>query len=261
MKNLLRVYLQPAFILCVIVLGTGSLGMSFIESYFRLWLEKEPIPLKKPLDLLDDQRLKPFKVLKKHKIENKEIQESLGTEEYMQWVVLDTEAPEDSTTKSCMLFITYYEKPDAVPHVPEECYTGGGFQKLGSDPVIFNVTLASEYDNNSDKAVAAASKLEIPGRYVIFGRDSLSLWQPSARFPVLYFFNVNGSYVNTRTDARIALAKNIRAKHSYFCKVEIVFNQAYEPPEREDAVRLSEKLLGVVLPILEEEHWPDITSG
>ncbi|MGD9110324.1 MAG: hypothetical protein PVG93_05240 [Phycisphaerales bacterium] len=260
MKNALQSYLQPAFLLCIIVLGMGSLGMSFIESYFRLWLEKEPIPLKKSLDLLDEQKLKSFKVLDKYEIENKEILKSLGTEDYIQWIVFDTEAPEDSTAKKCMVFITYYDKPDAVPHVPEECYTGGGFRKQSSDPITFNVVRTMGSDGISTQ-LATEKTQQIPGRYVVFGRESTSIWQPRAEFPVLYFFNANGAYVNSRTEARIALAKNIRSKHSYFSKVEIVFNQNNEAPTMKDAIKLSEKLLAVILPILETEHWPDITNG
>jgi hypothetical protein len=30
------------------------------------------------------------------------------------------------------LFVTYYtDKPDAIPHIPEECYMGGGYQAIG----------------------------------------------------------------------------------------------------------------------------------
>jgi len=39
--------------------------------------------------------------------------------------------------------------------------------------------------------------------------------------------------------------------------VELVFNQAFAAPSKEQAVAAGEKLLAVVLPILEREHWPD----
>ena len=38
-----------------------------------------------------------------------------------------------------MLFVTYYGLADRVPHVPEECYTGGGYQQVTSDSIIFKV--------------------------------------------------------------------------------------------------------------------------
>ena len=77
---------------------------------------------------------------------------------------------------------------------------------------------------------------------------------------MLYFFNVNGTYTNARTDARLILGRNIRGKHSYFSKVEMVFNQMVEPPDRTNAVKTCEKLLGMLLPVLEKEHWPDVND-
>jgi hypothetical protein len=73
----------------------------------------------------------------------------------------------------------------------------------------------------------------------------------------LYFFKVNGQYAGSREEARIALNKNLFGKYSYFCKVELVFNVSSVAPSKEEAVAASEKLLAVILPILEQEHWPD----
>jgi hypothetical protein len=55
----------------------------------------------------------------------------------------------------------------------------------------------------------------------------------------------------------MTLNKNIFGKHSYFCKVELVFNQQSPPPGKEEAVQASQKLLRLILPILEAEHWPE----
>lgn len=258
MRHILKYYTQPAFLICVVVLASAAIGMSFLKNYFGLWLEKEPIPLKKPLDLLDEQRLKPFKLMYKQKIESKEIVKSLGTEDYLQWVLLDAEAPEESNAKLCTLFVTYYEKPDAVPHVPEECYKGGGFEQISSTPVTFEVDLPAVA---SDVSTASATSRRIPGRYVLFGLKSTGLPRANSKFPVLYFFNVNGRYVNTRTQARIELGKNIRGRYSYFSKVEVVFDQGSSAPDKQEAIETAEKLLSIVLPILEQEYWPDLNEA
>ena len=83
----------------------------------------------------------------------------------------------------------------------------------------------------------------------------MGLWK-SRKFPVLYLFNVNEVYANSRENARVALNKNIFGKYSYFCKVEVAFNRTSVAPRKEEAVAASEKLLSVILPILEREHWP-----
>lgn len=246
-------YFQPAFLICTAVLAIAASGMSIAVKTFGVYLEKEPLPLRKSLDLLDKKGLGPYKVLSKDIIEEEEMIKSLGTRDYIQWILEDTDAEADSAVRKCALFITYYELPDAVPHVPEECYMGSGFQRLASDNVTFNCL--SVFDNR---------QFSIPGRYLVFTGTSFKHWQNAAKFPVLYFFSVNGDYVNNREDARIVLNKNVFSKYVYFSKVEWkFFNTKFAAsvyPSAEEAVEASQKLLGVILPILEKEHWP-ISDG
>jgi len=170
---------------------------------------------------------------------------SLGTNDYIQWVLEDTEEPSGSGVKRCLLFITYYELPDRVPHVPEECWTGGGYQRLGSEGVTLDI---------SGKAGFEA---RVRAKYLVFGPRKASLWQDRQRIPNLYFFKVNGQYAGSREEARIALNKNLFGKSSYFCKVEVVFNRGSAVPGKEAVVTASEKLLSVILPVLERDHWPE----
>jgi len=213
----------------------------------QVHVDKIPFPLKKSLDLLDESGLGPYKVMSKGKIKNEEIVKSLGTEDYIQWVLEDTDAAADSDVRKCLLFITYYELPDKVPHVPEECYVGSGHQRLASD----NLTFVINQDGNERK---------IPGRQVVFEDASSNYWGMSTKFSVLYLINVNGVYTNSREGARLLLNKNIFSKYVYFCKVEWNFlnkSGAMSYPKKEKVTAASEKLLGVVLPILEKEHWPE----
>lgn len=249
-RNNIRVYLQPAFLICIVVLATAGTGMSVTINKLGLYLKKEPIPLKKSLDLLDENGLASYKVdpINKFEIENKEVVEALGTKDYIQWIFEDTNAEVDSPVKNFLLFVTYYDCPDRIPHVPEECYVGGGFQRLASDSVIL------EINNN------AGFERKIPGKYLVFGSSRANLWRSAEKFPVLYFFRVNQEYAGSREEARISLNKNLFSKSSYFSKVELAFNQVAVPPNKEDAVAASEKLLSVILPILENELWPDLKN-
>lgn len=236
----IRVYLQPAFLICVVVLVVAAVA----SKRFGV-IEKEFLPLEKSFDVLDEKELFPYKVVEKRKIEEQNILKALGTEDYIQWILEDTELPPNGSVQKCMLFVTYYGRPDRVPHVPEECYTGSGFQKLASD----NVTLKIE---------KGGFKRKIDGTYLVFGRITADFRQKSGKFPVVYFFRVSGEYAGNRDEARIALNKNLFRKYTYFSKVELAFNQALVPPTKEETVAASEKLLGVILPILEQDHWPDL---
>ena len=233
-------YLQPAFLICVLVLAVAGAGMSLVTKKLGLYLKKEPLPLKKSLEALDEGKLAPYEVVAKHTIENEDILKSLGTEDYIQWVLEDPREPIDSAVRRVLVFITYYSLPDRVPHVPEECYTGSGYQRLAAGAADLQV-----------------GPRTIAGRYLLFNRTSGDLSAALQQFPVVYFFRVNGQYVGSRDDARIALNKNIFSKHSYFCKVELAFSQSRATATKADAVAASEKLLTVLLPVLEREHWPD----
>ncbi len=238
-------YLQPAFLLCVAVLACAGVGMSLLTQRLGLYLKKEPLLLRRPLAALAAERLPPYSVAAKVPIENEDILKSLGTADYIQWLLEDPREARDSPVRKLLLFITYYGQADRVPHVPEECYTGGGYQRLATNAVSFHL-------GTSDVAP------EIPGRYLLFEQTAPDLARAVPQFPVLYLFRVNGEYAGSRDEARLALNKNIFRKHSYFCKIEVVFNQSAVSPTREMAAAASEKLLGVLLPLLEQEHWPDL---
>jgi hypothetical protein len=239
-RDNIRIYLQPAFLICVVVLAIAA-GVSGKLSV----VEKEFLPLKKSFDALNEERLAPYKVVEKLKIENEEMVKALGTQDYIQWVLEDTKAPAGSVVRKLMLFVTYYGRPTRVPHVPEECYTGGGFQILARDSVTFKIK-------------NAGFERKIEGEYCVFGNKKADLRQRLEKFPVLYFFNVSGEYAGSRNKARFALNKNLFRRYTYFSKVELVFNQMQAAPSKEEAVAAGEKLLAVVLPLLEEEHWPDL---
>ena len=247
-QRLKAVYTQPAFLICTLVLAIAGSGMSIAVKSFGVYLQKEPLPLKKSLNLLDEMDLAPYKVVSKSDIENQEVVKTLGTEDYIQWYLEDADAADDSPVRYCSLFITYYGLPDIVPHVPDECYMGSGYQRLASDSVTFEID-------------RAAARQKIPGRCIIFANANSKRWQPGKKFPVLYFFRVNGVYVSSREDARFTLNKNIRGRHSYFSKVEWKFYNtrfgAAVYPGRDEAVAASQKLLSVILPVLESRHWPD----
>jgi hypothetical protein len=243
-RHKIAAYWQPAFLICAAVLALAGGGMSLVTQRLGLYLKKEPLPLKKPLDALDEGKLAPYKVTAKIRIENQDIRASLGTEDYIQWLLEDPREPTASPARMLLLFVTYYRRPDRVPHVPEECYTGGGYQRLATNAVAFQI-----------------GTREIPGRYLLFAKTAQDLAPAMPQFPVLYLFRVNGEYAGSRDEARMALNKNVFGKHSYFCKIELVFNQSSVAPTRETATAASGKLLAVLLPLLEQEHWPDSDSG
>jgi len=246
MNEVVKKYTKPEFLMCVMLLAIAASGMSIAVKRFNLYLKKDPLPLKKSLELLDQEQLAPYEIVKKLKITNNEIIEALGTKDYIQWAMKDSDLTIKDPGSNVLLFITYYKLPDRVPHVPEECYTGGGYQRKTSDAVEFLI----------DKP---GFKKTVPGRCLVFEKagSDFTTGRQAQSFPVVYFFRVNGKYGNSREDARIALNANIFEKCSYFSKIELVFNLKSTAPNKEQAVKASEKILSVILPILEKDYYPD----
>lgn len=242
MNNIFKIYLQPAFVLCVIILAASVMGMPELIKHLGVYFVKLPLPLQNSLDNIDKQLLSPYEVVREQKIDNPKIVEALGTKDYIQWELVDTNAPINSPVRRCSLFITYYTgNPDQVPHVPDECYTGSGALQLGLQDLTIN---------------------GIPLRKLTFGNKATDLWSAEVKFDVLYFFKVNGEYAGNRDECRSYLQANLFSKYSYFSKVEWKFynissiNTAIYP-NKDEVVKASEKLLSVLVPVLEKNHWPD----
>ena len=240
-------YLQPAFLICAGLLAITAGGMSVAIKAAGIYTKKEPLLLKKNLSELDKSDLVPYKVATKSKIENEDVINTLGTEDYIQWTLEDTSAPPASKTRFCTLFITYYPLPDIVPHRPEECYIGGGLQGIKFETITL-------------KAINGLYEREIKTRYLVFAdtKTGSSLTGTSS-FPILYTFNANGKY-GDRDDVRKALNKNLFGKYSYFSKVEWKFYNINSGqttyPDKQEAIAASEKLMSFILPVLEKEYWP-----
>jgi hypothetical protein len=235
--SIVRIYLQPTFVVCVLVLSLSGAVMS------QFYIEQEPWPLVKSLNLLDQSGMGPYRIIRKTEITDKDTLKALGTEDYIQWILEDTEVPEDSSCRRTMLFVTYYPLADRVPHAPEICFIGAGYDLLASKSVQYTLEIAG-------------AEKTIPGTRLVFQGGSSGYWEKLSQF---YLMNVNGIYAGDRDAARFTLNKNIFRKHSYFSKIEWNFmagSGSTSYLDEDEGRKAGEKLLAVVLPILEREHWP-----
>lgn len=243
--------LNPAFVACAVILALFAATKTVVIHALGVHLTKLPIPLKKPLEQLDAKKLEPYIVRSREKIANQDVVESLGTEEYLNWTLEDPQAQSDSPTKYSTLFITYYTgNPDMVPHVPDECYAGSGNTKLRADTLSTEITWPGQ-----EKPVP------ISMQSVLFSRQEKNSLTPETQFSVQYCFKANGEFCGSRTETRAVLGSNFFVKYSYFAKIEWKFyGMDYTGliyPNQEQMMLASQKLLAKVLPVLEEDHWPD----
>jgi hypothetical protein len=238
---------RPAFLVCVTLLTVSAATKSFVIQYYGVKWTKLPIELKKPLDQMDPKKLAPYEVQNKQTITNQDILESLGTEKYIQWMLEDKSAAADSPARYCSLFITYYTgNPDMVPHVPDECYVGGGNSRLKGETLTLQIPWPGQ-----------EKPRDIAMQYVLFGRQDNSFLQTENQFSVQYLFKANGQFCGDRTATRAVLGSNFFCKYSYFAKVEWRFYGKNSQPGQKETLAATQKLLAVLLPVLEEDHWPD----
>ncbi len=226
-----------AFLVCVFIFGFCAVSMQLVARAMGIHLVKLPISLNKPLEELDEAKLAPYKVLSKRKIENQDVVDELGTEDYIQWFIEDPCAVVNGSLPYINLFITYYDKPDYVPHVPEVCYTGGG-------------SVVQARENSEITVMLDGEQRLIPIRIIQF--VGLGYGGGRGDSTVVYFFSTNGKYVSTRNTARRTMRYPFD-KYAYFSKVEMTFGGS---PSQEIVKASVQRFVEVLLPVLEEGHWP-----
>jgi len=244
MVGILRTVLKDrAFVISALILLVSAAGITSVAKAMKLHFRKLPVPLRKDLQEFDTIKLLPdYKLVGGKQRLPKEIEEQLGTDQYVQCLLEDTGITgEKGGGKYISFFVTYYTGGlDQVPHVPEECYAGGGLQQVGDRYTTVEVP-GIGLENN---------RLRVRE---LFFQDPRTLVR--AEKPVIYFFMVNGKFMVTRTDVRRSLGR-LRLKYAYFSKVELSFPGAV-PPDRDQALKLAGRFLAKALPILIDEHWPD----
>jgi hypothetical protein len=230
-----------SFMVCGVVLLMAAVGIQGLVQTLQIHLRKAPVPLVKPLDEMDTAKLWPYKLVQSVKLKE-EIEEELGTKDYLQMIFEDTSLYESKAPgKFINFFVTYYTGgTDQVPHVPDVCYVGGGNDLLTS----VNTSLAMP-------GLGLAGD-ELPVRELVF--QNPNSMTPTAR-PVIYFFAVNGKFENKRDGVRVSLASPT-LKYAYFSKVEVAF--LGEPqPKPEEALEIAKKFFAKSLPVLMKDHWQD----
>jgi len=114
-KPLLRLIRQPAFVLCSVILAIAACGIHVGAEKMKLHFRKLPVPLQKSLEDLDQAKLAPYTLLRAIKISG-EIEDELGTDQYIQWHMEDKSVSPNDPMRYVSLFITYYTgNPDKVP--------------------------------------------------------------------------------------------------------------------------------------------------
>ena len=239
------------FWVCLALLLCSAVGLKTAARGFGWFFRKEAVPLKLPLAFFDARKLAPDFELNQRLTSRLEpmsddMIETLGTHEAVQVYLTDLRKPAQDPTRVALLFVTYYTgQPDMVPHVPDECWLAGGYDRVSEDTVSVPV------------AGIGAPADKLPVRVLEFQahRQTPFSGQGADVATVAYFFHVNGGYATTRNGVRAAML-NPRLRYAYYAKVEVTF-------QGENSIRAGKQasiaalgpLLARVLPVLIQDHF------
>jgi len=239
MNNAIKqAFKDRSFVIVGIVLFISALGIQTTSAKLKFYTRKLPVPLKKSLSNFETDKVWPYKFVEKMRMAA-EVEEALGTKDYVQLRFQDTGKNEKDFGREILFFVTYYTgNPDQVPHIPDVCYLGGGFDPEGS------------FDSSIKVPGLGLKDDTLPVR-VLFFKNSRSL--SSYYHIVIYFFSVNGNYVEERTKVRWYLG-NIWTKYAYFSKVEMSVI-SLNKPDMASVLKVAERFFQKTVPVLASDHW------
>jgi hypothetical protein len=239
------------FWVCLALLVCCAIGLKTAARGFGWFFRKEAVPLKQPLQFFDARKLAPQYELNQRLTSGLErmtedMLDSLGTHEYVQVYLTDPRKPAADPTQVALLFVTYYTgQPDMVPHVPDECWLAGGYDKVSEETLPVPVAGVGAPDNKLPVRV-----LEFRAR-----RQSQLSGQGADMATVAYFFHVNGGYATTRNGVRATML-NPRLRYAYYAKVEVTFlNENSVRAGKAAAVAALGPLLERLMPVLLRDHF------
>jgi hypothetical protein len=235
---------RPTFVLVLLVLLLGAVGINAATSAMRLHFRKEAMPLRAPEGLT----AMPLEVgdwvcvPQAHTI-NEDLAHDLGTDQFLFRTYVDTGAvlPGSASQSRIVtkdevralgelgererwarlmdirsknpnavlsLAVTYYTgKVDTVPHVPDRCYVADGFQ-----PSVYET---KQWDLGQYPTGAAR---RVPVRFIDFEDQTAREQQNRC---VTYFFHANGEYNDSPLEVRQKL-QSLFERYGYFAKIEVM---------------------------------------
>jgi len=252
---------NPSTLVVVALLLVGLVGLNSVVSAFEWYLMKEPIDLRRRLYLLPE-RVGPYQKIQEETL-SQEIVDELGTEQYISWTYQNTQKLPDDPGSRLRLHVAYYTgTPDAVPHVPERCYVGGGATPRDIDHETITLDSPRMYTGAEGQTLVT----DTMGRVVRLPADEVPIrmfqfipHRAEKSQTVVYFFAANGNYTASPEHVR-ALVFDLTSKYAYWCKIEVLPHDVQDP-------KLAQKLVGDFLSEMLPEimgclpDWHEVKAG
>jgi hypothetical protein len=261
-----------AFWISIATLALSGLAFFGLVSQLKVFLSKEPVELRRPLDTIPT-KLGDWTRTGADSVFNDILIEELGTRRYLDRIYTKGVGVD---ARSLHLHIAYYTGTiDAVPHIPERCWAVGGMELTrNSEPRAIAIDRSAwkvqDFPGQKsypvvdlvDPVTANIESVTMPlGDLVATTIEFQAPKDPSIRQVGGYFFIANGRLESNSYGVRQA-AFNLTDRYAYYCKVQITkkgrvngADESLVEPFTQDAAELLSLVLPEVMRCL--PNWPD----
>lgn len=260
----------------------ASLGVLFAGSayIFQRTLKAQGVQLsKKPIYPADHRTLgslpletKSWRRIGSDHIESKEIEEVLGTTNYISRNYLEKSPPKGEEPHVINLHAAYYTGMiDTVPHVPEVCNVAAGGQLLGAPRTVHLPLDTTRWTRDVDvpaelgewyrtRTSDGAQRVRLPQRPDKIAMRVSRFERPGGKVQRAgYFFIANGDWVAHAHGVRL-LSFRLQEKYAYYMKVQFA-STSYDSDEAfaQGAASLLDELLGDLMLCVPD--WVEVKAG
>ncbi len=271
---------RPSFILSVIVMSICGASMTAGIHYAGIHLRKKAIQAPGGRALISLPSDTPtWSQVGSDKLESAEIEETLGTKNYVTRTYRRKDTRPDQPPAQLQLHAAYYTGGvDTVPHIPERCFLGAGMQ-IGQGTTVVPLHLDASGWSVHPKAEQAEKRglyrqrvpnwsREGAGQSVTLPREPGKLELRVTEFSdesgrnklyAGYFFVANGGHVSSAEAVRL-LAFDLKNDYAYFLKVQFTSGSVQSPQElAEQASSLLNELLPDLMRCVPD--WVEVEAG
>ncbi|MBS0188792.1 MAG: exosortase/archaeosortase family protein [Planctomycetes bacterium] len=272
---------RPAFVFSILVMIACGVSMTAGIRYAGIHLRKKEIYAPNHRALISLPTETPtWKQIGTDKLESAEIEETLGTKNYITRTFLRKDRDKNQEPVELQLHAAYYTGGvDTVPHIPERCYVGGGMTALHTEtvPLKLDPSLWSLHGGAREAEKRGVYRQRVPnwspdgaGSSVTLPIDPGSMKLRVTEFATSgnvngpkiyagYLFIANGGHVSSAEAVRL-LAFDLRNDYAYYLKVQFTSRSV---KSAEELGELASSLLGELLPEVMRcvPDWIEVEEG
>lgn len=272
---------RPSYLLSLVIMIICGASMTAGIHYAGIHLRKKEIQAPGNRALISLPTETPtWKQIGTDKLESAEVEETLGTKNYITRTFIRKDRPPGEPPMEVQLHAAYYTGGvDTVPHIPERCYVGGGMTPLRTEsvPLKLDPSVWSLHPGVENAAKRGVYRQRVPnwspdgaGSSVTLPREPGAMKLRVTEFasaanltgPKLYagyLFIANGGHVSSAEEVRL-LAFDLRSDYAYYLKVQFTSRSVQSPEElAEQASSLMSELLPEIMRCVPD--WVEVEAG